>query len=94
MATLDGPHPISANLQVRLPRKVANALRIQGGDEFYWRRSDDDPDVLLFIPSEVVERRYSVGSQLEAAARPAGTQLPTTQAASVSPPERRPTLAE
>jgi hypothetical protein len=63
-------------LQVKLPVKLARELRVEAGDEFYWRRSDDDPSVLLLIPSEVVERRYSAGERLEAAAQPAATELP------------------
>jgi hypothetical protein len=62
-------------MQVKLPVKLARELRISPGDEFYWRRSDDDPDVLVLLPSEVVERRYSVGERLEAAARTSATEL-------------------
>jgi hypothetical protein len=62
-------------MQVKLPVKLARELRLQAGDEFYWRRSDADPAVLLLIPSEVVERRYSAGEALEAATRPATSDL-------------------
>jgi len=69
MASLSGPHPISAQYQVKIPVKLARELHLQAGDEFFWRRSDDDPDVLILIPAEVVERRYAVGEQVEEAAR-------------------------
>lgn len=75
MASLHGPHPISSKLQIRLPIKLAHALRIQGGDEFCWRVSDEDPAVLLLIPAEVVERRYAVGEQLERASIPSASEL-------------------
>lgn len=67
MPSLDGPHPVSSKLQVRLPIRLANKLHIRGGDHFYWRLSDDLPDVLQLVPAEVVERRYSAGERLEAA---------------------------
>jgi hypothetical protein len=62
-------------MQVKLPVRLARELRLQAGDEFYWRQSDADPAVLMLIPSEVVERRYSAGEALEAAARPAASDL-------------------
>lgn len=67
MPSLDGPHPVSSKLQVRLPIRLARKMRIRGGDHFYWRLSDDLPDVLQLVPAEVVERRYSAGERLEAA---------------------------
>jgi hypothetical protein len=63
MASLSGPHPISAQYQVKIPVKLARDLHLRAGDEFFWRRSDDDPDVLFLIPAEVVERRYAAGEQ-------------------------------
>ena len=77
MASLSGPHPISAQFQVKIPIKLARELHLQKGDDFFWRRSDDDPDVLILIPAEVVERRYSVGEQAEAVSRPLGAGLAT-----------------
>lgn len=67
---------MSSQFQVKLPRKLARELRVEPGDEYFWRRSDDDPDVLLLIPAEVVERRYSAGDRFEAAVRPSATELP------------------
>jgi len=55
--------------------ELAAALKISGGDRFYWRLSDDDPSVLIFIPWEVVERRYSAGERLEASTRPRAVEL-------------------
>lgn len=75
MASLSGPHPLSTQFQVKIPTKLARELHIQSGDEFFWRRSDDDPAVLLLIPAEVVERRYSAGERAEAAHRPHGAEL-------------------
>lgn len=69
MSALHGPHPLSSQGQVKLPVKLARALHLEAGDEFYWRRSDEDPDVLLLIPAEVVERRYAEGQRLEALSR-------------------------
>lgn len=65
MSPLHGPHPLSSQLQVKLPTKLARALHMRPGDEFYWRHSDDDPDVLMLIPTEVVERRYQHGQRAE-----------------------------
>jgi hypothetical protein len=70
VASLHGPHPVSAQLQVKVPVKLARALHLQPGDEYFWRRSDDDPSILMLIPSEVVERRYGAGERLEAGAQP------------------------
>lgn len=70
MASLHGPIAVSSNFQVRLPVKLVRELSIRGGDEFYWRQSDEDPSVLSLVPVEVVERRYSAGEQLERLAQP------------------------
>ena len=79
MATLHGPHSISAQMQVKVPMKLARELRLNAGDELFWRRSDDDPDVLLLIPSEVVERRYAAGEGLERTSRQPATPLEDDQ---------------
>lgn len=71
MAALHGPHCISAQLQVKVPTKLARELRLQAGDEFFWRRSDEHPGILMLIPSEVVERRYAAGESLEGSAEAA-----------------------
>lgn len=75
MASLHGPVQVSGNLQIRLPIKLARALCIEGGDEFFWRLSDDDPAVLILLPVEVVERRYSAGEALERSARETVSEL-------------------
>lgn len=75
MPALDGPHPISSKLQVRVPARIAAQLHIEGGDLFYWRVSDDTPGVIQLIPAEVVERRYSAGERLEAAEAEVGEEL-------------------
>ncbi|SKY79767.1 Uncharacterised protein [Mycobacteroides abscessus subsp. bolletii] len=75
MPALDGPHPISSKLQVRVPVRIAAQLHIEGGDLFYWRVSDDTPGVIQLIPAEVVERRYSAGERLEAAEAEVGEEL-------------------
>jgi hypothetical protein len=51
-------------------------MHIRGGDQFYWRVTDDMPDFLQLVPAEVVERRYSVGERLEAAEREIAQELP------------------
>jgi hypothetical protein len=79
MTAPDGPHRVSSKLQVRLPGRLARQLHIEDGDYFYWRVSDDDPDTLQFIPSEVVERRYSAGERLEASQREIAQELPADQ---------------
>jgi hypothetical protein len=86
MASLSGPHPISAQYQVKIPTKLARELHLQKGDLFFWRLSDDDPAVLTLIPSEVVERRYVVGEQAEAATRPRGTSLGAAPSEDLSTP--------
>jgi antitoxin component of MazEF toxin-antitoxin module len=73
----DGPHRVSSKLQVRLPIRLAKQLHIEDGDYFYWRASDDDPGTLQLIPAEIVERRYSAGERLEAAAREVAEELPS-----------------
>lgn len=75
MSALDGPHPISSKLQVRVPVRLAKQLRIEGGDLLYWRISDDEPGVLQLVPQEVVERRYAVGERLERAESEIATEL-------------------
>jgi len=82
MASLSGPHPISAQYQVKIPMKLVRELHLRKGDQFYWRRSDDDPVVLILIPAEVVERRYFAGEQTEAARRPRGAGLDLAKGAS------------
>ncbi|WP_100464567.1 AbrB/MazE/SpoVT family DNA-binding domain-containing protein [Mycobacteroides abscessus] len=76
MASLAGPHAVSSQLQVKLPTKLARALHMKPGDEYYWRHSDDDPDILQLVPSEVVERRYDYGERAEQTARGTAQQLP------------------
>jgi hypothetical protein len=68
--------------------KLAKELRMESGDEFFWRRSDDDPAVLVLIPAEVVERRYFAGEQAEAGRRPRGAELGAPE--SVPPNYREP----
>lgn len=75
MGSLDGPHPLSSKLQLRLPIRLSRALRIEAGDLFYWRVSDEDPGTLQLLPAEVVERRYSAGEQMEASAREVAREL-------------------
>lgn len=77
---------MSSQLQVKLPRKLARELHIEAGDEYYWRRSDDDPDVLLLIPTEVVERRYHTGERLEASRRAVATELDEPHVSETEPP--------
>jgi hypothetical protein len=86
MTWLSGPHPISAQYQVKLPTKLVRELRLQAGDEFFWRRSDDDPAVLILIPAEVVERRYSAGERAEAVNRPRAAEL-DPPLSEVTPPD-------
>jgi hypothetical protein len=38
--------------------------------------TDDLPGVLQLVPTEIVERRYSAGERLEAAAHEVGHELP------------------
>jgi bifunctional DNA-binding transcriptional regulator/antitoxin component of YhaV-PrlF toxin-antitoxin module len=80
MATLHGPHAVSAQFQLKLPARLAKELNISAGDEFYWRRSDDDPAVVVLIPVEVVERRYSAGERAEATKREVASELDTETA--------------
>ena len=68
---------MSSKLQVRLPIRLAKSMHIQAGDQFYWRVTDDMPDVLQLVPEEVVERRYSAGERIEAAEREVGQELTT-----------------
>ena len=75
MPPLDGPHPISSKLQVRLPIRMAKQLHIEGGDLFYWRISDDEPGILQLVPADIVERRYSAGERIEAAEREVAQEL-------------------
>lgn len=65
VALLHGPHSVSGQMQVKLPARLARELGLEAGDEFYWSRSDEDPEVLLLIPANVVDRRYVVGERLE-----------------------------
>lgn len=78
MASLDGPHPISSKLQLRLPVRLARELRIEAGDLLYWRLSDDMPGVLQLIPAEIVERRYAAGERLEALGAETAQELEPT----------------
>ena len=75
VATLHGPRKISPQLQVKIPRNLARELRLEGGDDVFFRLSDDDPGVLLVIPGEVVERRYQAGEELQSAQRSRASTL-------------------
>lgn len=70
-----GPLSISSNLQLRLPVKLARELRVEAGDHFYARVSDDEPGAIVLLPAEVVERRYSAGERMEKAAQKQATEL-------------------
>jgi hypothetical protein len=87
VSSLDGPHPISSKLQLRLPVRLARELRITEGDHFYWRVSDDLPGVLQLVPAEVVERRYAVGERLESLDVDAGGELGQRPTAALDTPE-------
>lgn len=62
-------------MQVKLPAKLAREMHLRPGDSFYWQQSYDDPSVLLFVPVEVVTRRYEAGRthELPPAARGAAS---------------------
>lgn len=75
MPPLHGPYALSSQRQIKLPAALARELRIEPGDTFYWRRSDDDSDTLLLVPQEVVERRYEAGKTSELGARQGATEL-------------------
>lgn len=79
MGSLDGPHPLSSKLQLRLPVRLARQLNIEGGDLFYWRLTDDLPGVLQLLPAEIVERRYSAGERLEALDRDTASELDSSE---------------
>ncbi|ART74157.1 hypothetical protein BTO20_36300 [Mycobacterium dioxanotrophicus] len=64
---------------MKLPTKLAKSLHLKPGDEFYWRHSDDDPDILLFVPAEVLERRYTHGEHAERAVRTSADPLPNSE---------------
>lgn len=87
MASLDGPHPLSSKLQIRLPVKIARALSIEPGDEFFWRVSDEVPGIIQLVPAEVVERRYVVGETLERLDTPSASEDPLREIADSSEPE-------
>lgn len=72
---LSAPWPLSSKLQLRLPVRLARQLKIEGGDLFYWRVSDDLPGVLQLVPAEVVERRYAAGERLETLDHEVGLEL-------------------
>jgi hypothetical protein len=75
MPSLSGPHPLSKQLQIKIPVKLARSLHLKPGDEVYWRLSDDDPGVLSLLPAEVVERRYNVGERIERSAHQGAAEL-------------------
>ncbi|MGC4175349.1 AbrB/MazE/SpoVT family DNA-binding domain-containing protein [Demequina sp.] len=77
MASLHGPVRLSSNLQFRLPAQVARQLHFAGGDDFYLRVSDDNPNVVEIVPSEVVERRYSAGERAEKSALSPAQEIAT-----------------
>lgn len=75
MASISGPHPVSRQLQVKIPVKLAAQLHLVGGDEVFWRLSEDTPGCLVLVPAEIVERRYSAGERLELASTAPGLEL-------------------
>ena len=80
MASLFGPHPLSSALQIRVPIQLAKQFRMQAGDSFFWRVSDDEPDVIMLIPEEVIERRLSSGERRERAGREHALELDVSDA--------------
>lgn len=76
MDPLSGPVVVSANLQIRIPKRLAAQLRLGAGDALYFRVSEDNPGVIELVPTEVVERRYSVGERRERAAQTHAKELP------------------
>lgn len=71
-----GPYALSSQRQIKMPAALARELRIEPGDTFYWRRSDDDPDTLVVVPQEVVERRYEAGRTRELGEQQGASELP------------------
>lgn len=65
MGTLAGPGKISGNGQVALPKVVMAALGLQSGDHVMFRISDEDPEVIHFVPMQVMDRRLTVGERAE-----------------------------
>jgi antitoxin component of MazEF toxin-antitoxin module len=64
-----GPHRITSVRQVAIPGDLLRAIGLQPGDNVHFRLSDNDPQVIEIVPSDIVARRYQAGTVSEALER-------------------------
>lgn len=62
-----GPHRISTNGQVVLPKEVLQASGLAPGDSVYLQAAADPPGAVLIVPVEVAARWFEVGRTTERA---------------------------
>ncbi len=60
-----GPHKISTNGQIVLPKEVLNAAGLAPGDSVYVQVADDPPGAVLVVPTEIAGRWFEAGRATE-----------------------------
>ena len=60
-----GPHKITKVRQVAVPGELLRAVGLEPGDNVHFRLSDSDPHVIEIVPSDIVARRYQIGTVSE-----------------------------
>jgi len=68
-----GPHRISKNGQIVLPKEVLQAARLESGDAVYVIVIEDPPGSILVVPMEVATRWFELGRQADQANDPEAT---------------------
>lgn len=61
MSLPHGPHPISKNGQIVLPKDVLAEADLEYGDAVYVMSNDEPPGTILVIPVEVAARWFEQG---------------------------------
>ncbi|GAB3889265.1 AbrB/MazE/SpoVT family DNA-binding domain-containing protein [Terrabacter terrigena] len=89
MATIDGPFKVSAKLQLRLPTRFASRMGVSPGDELFWVFDESRPDTVQLVLADTVNRRYSIGEDVEAATAHLDVEVSRAAAASDATDERR-----
>ena len=89
MSTPYGPHKITSVRQVAIPGELLRAVGLELGDNVHFRLSDNDPNVIEIVPSDIVARRYQAGADSEALERLSQPSAPDD----LLPQQRRPGTA-
>jgi bifunctional DNA-binding transcriptional regulator/antitoxin component of YhaV-PrlF toxin-antitoxin module len=57
-----GPHRVTANRQVAIPKDLMDRLRLRVGDQIYFMENTDRPGTLMIVPVDLMVRWLEAGA--------------------------------